>query len=244
MATYGFFALNIPYALIIGIGAFGPFVGAFSRIYQQEKRAGVIRLLKKAICLDFDKLWLIVAFILLALLIGVSFLLYIVLAGNEAVPEMPLRRQPWLIIPLFLFSILALGALQEEFGWRGYALERIAKRFNALLSSLILGAFWALWRLPLFFIEGTMQSSMPFAVFFINVLSISVLYTWLYNNTNKSLFVVLIFHGMHNTAYNIFPITLLSSPTIAMLLLTALQTIAAAIIILLFGFKKLKRTAR
>jgi uncharacterized protein len=244
LASYGFFELNIPSTLIIGIGAFGPLVGAFAGTYRQEKREGVIRLLKKAIILDFNKLWLIAAFLLLPLLIGVSFFIYTVLAGNEAFPQMPLIMQPWLILPLFLFSVLALGALQEEFGWRGYALEKIAKRFNALLSSLILGAFWALWHLPLFFIEGTMQSRVPFVVFFINVLSTSVLYTWLYNNTKKSLFAVLIFHGMHNTAFNIFPITLLPSPTIAMLLLTALQTIAAGLIILLFGFKKLERPTR
>ncbi|WP_144440314.1 CPBP family glutamic-type intramembrane protease [Limnochorda pilosa] len=39
-------------------------------------------------------------------------------------------------------------------GWRGYALPRLQRRFNALVSSLVLGFLWWLWHLPLVFIPG------------------------------------------------------------------------------------------
>jgi len=39
--------------------------------------------------------------------------------------------------------LLFQGPLQEEFGWGGYALDRIQARFNALNSSIILGVMWA-----------------------------------------------------------------------------------------------------
>jgi len=212
LSTYGLFELKIPHTFIIGIGAFGPLVGAFLMTYRKDKREGVINLLKKALYIKSSNIWLLPAFLMLPLMIGASFFIYMIIYGAESMPDMIIISQPWLIIPLFIYSLFALGALQEEFGWRGYALEKMQQRFNALISSIILGMFWALWHLPLFFIEGTMQSSIPFYIFFINVISISIMYTWLYNNSRSSVLIVLIFHGMHNTAYNIFPISLLEAP--------------------------------
>ena len=53
--------------------------------------------------------------------------------------------------------LLIIGPLSEEIGWRGYALERLQTRWNALTSSLIVGLVWALWHLPLFMMVGTSQ---------------------------------------------------------------------------------------
>ena len=58
---------------------------------------------------------------------------------------------------MMLLPLLILGPLSEELGWRGYALERLQLRWNALTSSLILGVIWSLWQLPLFYIVGTSQ---------------------------------------------------------------------------------------
>ncbi len=45
---------------------------------------------------------------------------------------------PWTLLPLALF-ILLFGPLPEELGWRGYALDSLQARWNALVSSLALG---------------------------------------------------------------------------------------------------------
>jgi membrane protease YdiL (CAAX protease family) len=60
--------------------------------------------------------------------------------------------------------------------------------WNALTSSLILGVIWGLWHLPLFFIKGTYQYSKGawsawFWQFFIEIIPLSVVFTWIYNNT-------------------------------------------------------------
>ncbi|WP_426503535.1 CPBP family intramembrane glutamic endopeptidase [Dactylosporangium sp. McL0621] len=57
----------------------------------------------------------------------------------------------------FLISMLIAGPLAEEPGWRGTAYPRLRASMNRPRAGLLLGAVWAVWHLPLFFITGTVQ---------------------------------------------------------------------------------------
>jgi membrane protease YdiL (CAAX protease family) len=97
------------------------------------------------------------------------------------------------------------AGLAEEPGWRGYALDRLQALYSALGASLLLGVIWALWHLPLFFIEGTYQNllgpgSWQFWLFFVAILPGSVTYTWIYSNTCRSVLAVILFHSFGNAA--------------------------------------------
>jgi membrane protease YdiL (CAAX protease family) len=98
--------------------------------------------------------------------------------------------------------LLILGSLSEEIGWRGYALEKLQTRWNALPSSLIVGLVWALWHLPLFMMVGTSQHELgdPFISFLIKMTASSILYTWLYNNTKHSLWSAILLHWLYTYA--------------------------------------------
>lgn len=61
---------------------------------------------------------------------------------------------------LFALVSLCAGPLSEEFGWRGYAQPRLRRRLSPLATSVVLGAVWAVWHLPLFALTGTWQSSL------------------------------------------------------------------------------------
>ena len=114
-----------------------------------------------------------------------------------------------LSIPYFFLMIL-IGGGQEEFGWRGYALASLQKRFGVMRASLLIGSIWGLWHLPTVgYAWRWSLSTYPFIPFIIMTTSISVVYSWLYNASNQKLIVVIIFHAMSNTAAPLLPFLLL-----------------------------------
>ena len=117
--------------------------------------------------------------------------IYLILGGSAPGPV------PGLTIPIILVNLLLTlirGPLSEEGGWRGFALPRLQSRYNALISSIILGIIWACWHIPLYFIEARM----PFYIFIGLVIVITILMTWAYNNTNGSLIITILFHFSFN----------------------------------------------
>lgn len=54
------------------------------------------------------------------------------------------------------YTFLA-GPVSEEFGWRGYVQPRLREYFGPLGTTLVLGAAWGVWHLPLYFLNGTGQ---------------------------------------------------------------------------------------
>jgi len=76
-----------------------------------------------------------------------------------------------LIFPLEILISLISGPLNEEFGWRGYALDRLMAKFGFLKGSLMLGFVWAIWHLPRYFTPGQAQYAlMILAVFACSVI--------------------------------------------------------------------------
>jgi membrane protease YdiL (CAAX protease family) len=110
-----------------------------------------------------------------------------------------------MILGWLLNNFTRSGGLSEEFGWRGYALPRFQARWNALVSSIVLGVIWAVWHLPLWFLAGSSQQGSSFWVFLANMVLTSVLYTWLFNNAKGSILVAVVFHAISNTLVQMFP---------------------------------------
>lgn len=95
---------------------------------------------------------------------------------------------------------LFIGPLQEELGWRGFALPRLLDRWSSRRASLVLGVAWACWHLPLYAIDAGGQERAPLAAFLISVVAMSVLYTWFWAATSGSLLIALLLHSATNTA--------------------------------------------
>ncbi|WP_433628337.1 CPBP family intramembrane glutamic endopeptidase [Halomicrococcus sp. NG-SE-24] len=109
---------------------------------------------------------------------------------------------PLAFLPTLFFA--TLPPILEELGWRGYALDRLQLNWSALGASLILGVVWAAWHLPLFFIEGSFQreevgfATSAFWLFMIGTVSLSVVFTWVYNHTSRSILGIILLHGWVN----------------------------------------------
>ena len=52
--------------------------------------------------------------------------------------------QPQLLIPLIVQGLVT-GPLLEELRWRGFALDRLTRRWRLLAASLVLGIIWWPW---------------------------------------------------------------------------------------------------
>jgi len=88
------------------------------------------------------------------------------------------------------------NGLGEELGWRGFALPKLQARWNALVSSVIIGLFWGLWHIPTWIAQGfTDLSALPLFVEVVSMVPLTVLFTWVYNNTDGSLLLVWLFHA-------------------------------------------------
>ncbi|HEX6250659.1 MAG TPA: CPBP family intramembrane glutamic endopeptidase [Gemmatimonadaceae bacterium] len=108
---------------------------------------------------------------------------------------------------LLLFATLVSTPVQagEEIGWRGYALPRLAARAGLPAASLVLGAIWALWHLPLFLMSGTDSTGQPFLLFTLAVIAVSVAMTWLYVRAEGSLLLVMLMHAAINNTTGVVP---------------------------------------
>jgi membrane protease YdiL (CAAX protease family) len=84
-------------------------------------------------------------------------------------------------------------------------MPRLQARYNALVSSLIIGLLWGMWHIPLFLTEGTIQSQwlaevgwMSAVGFTVFCMAWSIQYTWVFNNTKGSVLLAAVIHGAVN----------------------------------------------
>lgn len=203
---------KFPGVLLGVIGLFGPAFAEVILIFCLHDRNLSVDWLHRVF--DFRKIsreWHVVIWLTFPVLNSLAILLSFLAGGS--VPKsgiiIDLLSHPWRIIPYAMFTLL-FGPLPEELGWRGYALDGLQKRWNALTSSLIIGVVWALWQLPLFFMTGTFQheqigfATSVFWLFCLGAIFSSILFTWIYNNTNRSTLAVVLFHFMMNFSGEVF----------------------------------------
>jgi membrane protease YdiL (CAAX protease family) len=145
----------------------------------------------------------------------------------------------YLLIPLLLASFFM--NMWEELGWRGFALPEFQCSHTAFVSAVAVGVLWGLWHLPLLFMKGYPMASYPLIPWFIGIVASSVIYAWLYNNTSGSLLIVTLFHVGNNAAgsYLTGGINDMGSFMVAQ---SMVLCIAAAVVTLAFGYKRLSRS--
>jgi membrane protease YdiL (CAAX protease family) len=224
---------------LIAIGGifstFGPLVAAFAVTGLTEGREGVRRFWRRFWDVCLPGVWLLVSCLLPLLLIALPRFIVVPLGYPL---DLFWASQPAVLVGWFLMNFSRSGGMSEEFGWRGYALPRLQTRWNALISSIVLGVLWAVWHLPLWFLAGSSQQGLSFWLFLANLIMLSILYTWLFNNSQGSILVAVVFHAMANTAAQMFP-----EPT-ANLFYWLVLGLTVALVVVIYGPRRLVRARR
>jgi hypothetical protein len=174
------------------VGGFVPSLLAIFLTWKKEGTAGLRQLGRRIVQVNIGWRWYLAA-VLVVILATMGQLVIISLTG-QAFDMTLFVAQLGSLLPL-----LIIGPLSEEIGWRGYALDRLQTKWNALVSSLIVGLVWGLWHGPLFAMVGTSyhELAIPFVGFLVGMMAVSILFTWLHNNTAGSIWTAIFFHWLY-----------------------------------------------
>jgi membrane protease YdiL (CAAX protease family) len=222
-----------------GPNPLGPLVAALIVTALTEGGSGIKTLLARLIRVRVGIQWYAVVFLLPVAICAAA--VGVVTLFGVPVPKISQMNKLPEILDRFIFIFLFIG-LGEEPGWRGFALEHLQEKNSALRSSLLLAPLWAIWHLPL------MGSEFPLHIvpaFLLSIFPGTILQTWIYNRTNGSVFLQMLFHTTVNTvgAGLLFP--LFSGKNLTMLwYVYSLIWIAVALLVLSWkGIERIRMEA-
>jgi membrane protease YdiL (CAAX protease family) len=236
------------------LGAFGPLVAAVILTAQESGRAGLRSLLGRILQWRVSPIWYGVALLGPILLYLVALALEVLLGGQP--PSLGSLIGVLPIVVIFAVYMVFFVALGEEVGWRGYALPALQARYGALISSVILGALWALWHLPLFFNPDTHYSDLPFVLQLAFQIPVGILFTWVFNSTGGSVLMAILMHAVLNASsrlWSAMPEYSVEPPTAAEaaaqtvhinLMFTIVVGVAAVVMVVVYGPRNLSRRPR
>ncbi|USZ73560.1 CPBP family intramembrane glutamic endopeptidase [Natronosalvus halobius] len=217
--------------LVVVVGGFGPLVAAalVTWLVGGSLRAWIGQVLRWRV----RPRWYLAALGVPLVVFAATSIVYLAL-GNAIEPSDVLQQVPVYALPLiFVFNmvfVFLLGGGQEELGWRGFALPRLLDRFDAVTASLVIGVVWAIWHLPLFMMEGTSQYSGQFVPYATTVLALSILFTWLYRATGRSVLLAMILHASYNSAPVVIPFQPAQTGTVDWLLAASVWVLALGLV--------------
>ncbi|MBI9051177.1 MAG: CPBP family intramembrane metalloprotease [Anaerolineaceae bacterium] len=140
------------------------------------------------------------------------------------------------VVLAFLFFLVILTA-GEELGWRGFALPRLIKRFGAFWASVLLGIFWGIWHLPMYWLPGSNQYGIPFFGYVLACIGYSFIYTCLYRGSGGSVLLACVYHGASNLVLNFGHI--LFPEVISNLYISLIAVALTALIVVLVSGKQI-----
>ncbi len=208
------FVLTIPFWLLswltnielmpgLPIAAFAvicPLIAAVILVYRQSKTAGVVALFKRSF--DFkhvkNRWWYLLSVLLIPLISAAAFLIQR-LTGT-LVPDPQIKLVPTLL----LFIVFFIGAVCEETGWSGYAIDPLQNRWGELRASLLLGVVWAVWHyIPL----AQEHCAVDWVAWWtLWTVCSRIIMVWFYNHSGKSVFITVLYHMTSNVVWQLYPV--------------------------------------
>jgi membrane protease YdiL (CAAX protease family) len=205
IAAGGHNPYQMPWMILLIFGGMGPSVIGVLMVMFTLDNAARRDFWRR--CFSFKRiggLWWAIIFLLFPILYTLSILIDMAMGGS--LPEMTQLRSlianP-LMIPLAAFISFMSGPWSEEFGWRGYALDRIMTPLGLFGGTISLGLLWGVWHFPLFFMPDTWHGQIGFGLtgfwtFMLRSIGLSLLMTWVYLGTDRSILSAMLMHFTSN----------------------------------------------
>ncbi len=203
LSGWGFLSGNFTLAFVLK--GFGPTIAALIMTGVVGGKAGLFLLRNRVRQWRAGWQWY------LFLLLGIPALVMVGIIAQPGVLASFQGVTPALLVSYPIYYVAVLfggGSLGEELGWRGFALPRMQPRYGPLWGTLLLGVLWTFWHLP-DFLDSAAQGGGPgtgwstfltnFPVFFLMVMSLAIIFTWIFNHTRSSIFTALLAHASVNT---------------------------------------------
>ncbi len=133
------------------------------------------------------------------------------IGGAMAIQAIPLLfhltevKQP-LYIGFVMIIPMIIGGGIEEIGWRGLLQPQLEEKYPHIVAAISVGVIWAIWHLPLWFIDGTNQQSMNFIWFCINTIMLSF-FIGSVTYVSKSIFMAILAHASINAFWEVMAAT-------------------------------------
>jgi membrane protease YdiL (CAAX protease family) len=184
--------------LVAVLGAAGPALAGVACAGLAEGWKGIKELLHRLVA------WRVSGWAYLAVFAGPVVLVLLplqldALLGGEAPAWERMGQLPSLLPTLV--SMLLIGGLTEEPGWRGFALPRLHRAHGPLAASLVLGILWGVWHIPIYTLPGLGNPlpAGPLVRFILTTPVLAVLFTALAEHTGGSVWMAVLFHAWNNT---------------------------------------------
>jgi len=138
---------------------------------------------------------------------------------------------PDLVMRMVLFNFI------EEIGWTGFLQDRLQVQYGPLKACLLVEIPFALFHVPEVLVDTGGQ--FPFVLVVLVAFTIAQLVgrfviMWLYNNTNRSVLLVGLFHSTYNTSVNRFAPAFIPGPAESGFLIVSGLVAVAAVLLVVF----------
>ncbi len=210
---------------LICIGACAPSAWGVYFTRRDSGRAGLRDLFARLVRVRLPVVWFLAAVFLVPLCYTLTAGLARLFTGQ--VPEFSARY----LTPQFLLWVMAFGGpLNEELGWRGFALPRLLQRRSPLAASVTLGVVHAFWHVPLFLLPGSAQHGLALATYVVIVVCLSVFMTAGHLGARGSLLIAILYHTSGDASAGLWHFTR-NAPLLPLCVILPWLSVAGAIVI-------------
>jgi len=102
------------------------------------------------------------------------------------------------VLPVWFLLIIA--PVFEELAWHSYGTDCLRNKFNLFYTSLIFGAYWAIWHIPLstirdYYQANLVESGWIYSLnFMVSIIPYVLIMNWIYYKTKRNIILPIIFH--------------------------------------------------